>query len=204
MYKSLLSFTTIKSYGDVKKDEILDSDFDIPEAIQEYLDIGYIEEYHGGGGADLNDYFTMNTSNGTSSSPGILKMIKSVPKEITTGIANSLNYTFYNCSYLITLPLFDTSQIKTMASMCEGCSRLETIPIFNTSKVTSMKNMFKLCDNLTNDSLNNIMQMCINATSTYTATKTLANIGLSSAQATICQELSNYQAFLDAGWTIGY
>ena len=34
--------------------------------------------------------------------------------------------------------------------------------------------------------------------------KTLKFIGLTEAQATTCQSLSNYQAFLDAGWTTGY
>ena len=38
----------------------------------------------------------------------------------------------------------------------------------------------------------------------YTNRKTLAYIGLTSAQATKCTTLSNYQAFLDAGWTTGY
>ena len=45
--------------------------------------------------------------------------------------------------------------------------------------------------------------MCVNATS-YSGTKTLAYIGLKEEQATKCATLSNYQAFLDAGWTTGY
>ena len=45
--------------------------------------------------------------------------------------------------------------------------------------------------------------MCANATS-YTGTKTLAYIGLTSEQATKCQSLSNYSAFTAAGWTTGY
>lgn len=34
--------------------------------------------------------------------------------------------------------------------------------------------------------------------------KTLKYIGLSAEQATKCTTLSNYQAFLDAGWTTGF
>ena len=45
--------------------------------------------------------------------------------------------------------------------------------------------------------------MCANATS-YTGTKTLAYIGLTSAQANKCKSLSNYSAFIAAGWTTGY
>ena len=45
--------------------------------------------------------------------------------------------------------------------------------------------------------------MCAGATS-YTGTKTLSTLGLTSAQATICQGLSNYSAFTSAGWTTGY
>ena len=47
------------------------------------------------------------------------------------------------------------------------------------------------------------MQMCINAVA-YTSTKTLSQLGLTSAQATRCKKLTNYQAFLDAGWVTGY
>ena len=47
------------------------------------------------------------------------------------------------------------------------------------------------------------MQMCINATS-HTGTKTLKHIGLTSEQADKCKTLSNYSAFISAGWTTGY
>ncbi|MGN1301209.1 MAG: hypothetical protein ACI4U9_01605 [Clostridia bacterium] len=47
--------------------------------------------------------------------------------------------------------------------------------------------------------------MCINAVGiTGSVYKTLKYLGLTSTQATICTTLSNYQAFLDAGWTTGY
>ena len=63
--------------------------------------------------------------------------------------------------------------------------------------------IFKDCPNLSDESLNNILAMCKNATS-YTNTKTLAYIGLTSAQATKCTTLSNYSTFTAAGWTTGY
>ena len=65
--------------------------------------------------------------------------------------------------------------------------------------------MFSLCSSLTNESLNNIMQTCINLTHLgSTQTKTLNKIGLSQNQATICETLSNWDAFIAAGWTSGY
>lgn len=110
---------------------------------------------------------------------------------------------FNSCASLIEIPNLDTSNSTTMQMMFYKCQKLTTIPVLNTSKVTNMNNTFGNCSSLSNESLNNIMAMCINATS-YTGTKTLKQIGLTSEQATTCQGLSNYQAFLNAGWTTGY
>ena len=46
--------------------------------------------------------------------------------------------------------------------------------------------------------------MCITMTNLTKSYKTLKYMGLNSTQATRCKELSNYQTFLDAGWTTGY
>ena len=88
--------------------------------------------------------------------------------------------------------------------MFSSCTNLTTIPLLDTSSATNMKNMFYGCDNLNNESLNNILQMCINATKVTTSKKTLKSIGLSEEQATKCTTLSNYEAFTAAGWTTGY
>ena len=63
--------------------------------------------------------------------------------------------------------------------------------------------MFYNCPSLSNESLNNILAMCTNATS-YSDTKTLKIMQLTQQQAQICTTLSNYQAFVNAGWTTGY
>ena len=112
---------------------------------------------------------------------------------------------FYGCINLTTIPLLDTSSATNMNSMFNGCSNLTEIPLLDTSSATNINSMFGGCSNLSENSLNNILQMCINAVS-YTGvnTKTLNYIGLSEEQATKCTTLSNYQAFLDAGWTTGY
>lgn len=110
---------------------------------------------------------------------------------------------FVNCSKLIAIPNLNTVECTNMQMMFYNCKQLTTIPVLNTSKVTNMNNTFGNCSSLSNESLNNIIAMCIGATS-YAGTKTLKYIGLSSAQATTCQSLSNWSAFTSAGWTTGY
>lgn len=114
-----------------------------------------------------------------------------------------MNSMFYGCTSLTEIPLLDTSNITTMQNMFYDCTSLTTVPLLNTSKVTNMSGMFYNCTSLSEESLNNILAMCINATS-YTKTKTLKVLSLTSSQATTCQSLSNYQAFTSAGWTTGY
>lgn len=62
--------------------------------------------------------------------------------------------------------------------------------------------MFYNCIKFSDESLDNILAMCINAKKIKN--KTLANIGLSPIQAEICKTLSNYSAFTSAGWATGY
>ena len=68
--------------------------------------------------------------------------------------------------------------------------------------VKTMSHIFDKCSKLSNDSLNNILKICANAVNS--STRTLKGIGITSQQANICKTLSNYQEFLDAGWTTGY
>lgn len=119
---------------------------------------------------------------------------------------------FDGCTNLVTCDLsnLDFSNITSLATMFWGCTNLTTIVFpstIDTSKVTTMAELFgshgKYCPNLDDNSLNSILLMCANATS-YTGTKTLRYLGITSAEATTCQSLSNYQAFVNAGWTTGY
>lgn len=66
----------------------------------------------------------------------------------TTGITN-MQYMFYGCSSLTSVPLFDTSSVTTMQSMFNNCSSLTTVPLLNTSSVTDMQAMFYYCSSLT-------------------------------------------------------
>lgn len=114
-----------------------------------------------------------------------------------------LSNAFSNFATLKKVNLTGTGSVTNLFHCFYFCNDLEDINVFDTSSVGNFNATFTGCNSLTNTSLNNIMQMCINATS-YTGTKTLLQLGLSSEQATRCQSLSNYQAFISAGWTTGY
>ena len=128
--------------------------------------------------------------------------LESVPL-FSTGNVLTMREMFQNCSSLESVPQFDTSSVTNMDNMFNGCLNLVSVPQFDTSSVTGLGSMFSICTKLSDESLNNILAMCINATS-YTGTnKTLAMLGIK--KATLINKiptLSNYQAFLDAGWTI--
>lgn len=124
---------------------------------------------------------------------------------IDTSNTTDMGYMFVNCQSLTNIPLLNTSKVENMSYMLNGCSLLTTVPQLDTSRVTNFANMFSQSLQLSNDSLNNILAMCANATS-YTGEKTLYKLGFRANYylSSRIQALSNYQAFLDAGWTIGY
>lgn len=111
---------------------------------------------------------------------------------------------FKNCTSLITAPILDMANVTRTVDAFSGCTNLTTMPIWNMPKVEFVYNMFAGCINLSDESLNNILVMCINATKVSSQFKTLKNMGLTSDQADKCKTLSNYSAFTAAGWTTGY
>ena len=128
--------------------------------------------------------------------------LTSIPLFNTGKITNMQNM-FYGCTNLTSIPQLNTSKSTNMQEIFAHCTSLVEVPVLDTGKVTSMMDMFFNCTSLSDDSLNNILQMCVNASS-YTKTKTLKYIGLTQEQATKCTTLSNYEAFTAAGWTTGY
>ena len=128
--------------------------------------------------------------------------LETVPMINTSSVTNMYQM-FRNCTNLTTIPEINTSNVTKMDYMFNFCNNLTTIPQLNMNNVSSMSSMFNDCVNLSNDSLNNILASLLTATS-YTGTKTLNRIGLSSTQATTCTTLSNWSACEAAGWTTGY
>lgn len=128
-------------------------------------------------------------------------------KEVIMTITDKCTITqdlFSNCTALTKAPSLNTGNVTNMMEMFENCTSLVNLPLYNTSSVVYIYNAFKGCTALSEDSLNNILAMCVSATNVSASNKTLKHTGLTQEQATTCTTLSNYQAFLDAGWTTGY
>lgn len=110
---------------------------------------------------------------------------------------------FMNCTGLKSVPMLDTSNCTDLRSMFAYCHTLEYVPVLSLKSATLLSNMFMQCYILSDEALNNIMAMCLTAES-YTGTKTLSELSITTTQATRCQSLSNYNAFIEAGWTTGF
>lgn len=113
---------------------------------------------------------------------------------------------FASCHNLISVNKIEGA-LQSCVRMFANCEKLVTIPELDCSNLNSnvaMQDMFDKCPMLSNESLNNILNTCAKSSITKSSYKILKSIGLTSDQATTCEGLSNYQAFLDAGWTTGY
>lgn len=64
---------------------------------------------------------------------------------VNTGNITDMDYMFYWCRGIITIPQFDTSKVTSMENMFLTCSNLISVPFFDTSKVTDMYQMFANC-----------------------------------------------------------
>lgn len=53
---------------------------------------------------------------------------------------------FQNCTWLQSVPLFDTAAVTNMASMFRGCSVLKSVPPLNSSSALDMSDMFNGCN----------------------------------------------------------
>lgn len=110
---------------------------------------------------------------------------------------------FNSCSKLTSIPLIDTSRVTGCANMFYGCNKLVTVPQLDFSNTEDIGNMFYNCKALSDESLNNIMGMCANMVKiTFQDFKKLTYLGISSTKSQVCPTLSNYDAFIAAGWTL--
>lgn len=128
--------------------------------------------------------------------------ITEIPMIDTSAVTNA-NQMFQGYQQLTTIPLIDTSSCTTMQYMFSRCLSLQVVPILDTHLVTSFSRMFENCTSLTNQSLDNILVMCINATS-YTNAKRLSTLSIKTTDYSqeLIESLPHYQEFIDAGWTI--
>lgn len=149
----------------------------------------------------------LNTSNITnmnaafSANPELLYVADDMDLSNCTSVQDVLAF----CIQLVTAPRFlNTNKVKSFWGAFQHDTALINVPLYDTSSCTEMDFMFGECPNLSDESLNNILQMCANTSTSYSNDKTLARVGLSQEQATKCTTLSNYSVFTAAGWTTGY
>lgn len=85
-----------------------------------------------------------------------------------------MNYMFYQCSKLTSVPELDTSKATSMKYMFSYCGSLTSIPLLLTSNVTNISDMFYNCQNLTTipeldtsnvTDINRMLGSCIKLTS---------------------------------------
>lgn len=119
--------------------------------------------------------------------------------------ASSFENMFKNCSYMIEVEpiVFSETVTYELGGMFSGCTNLSKFPVLNLKNCKSLWDTFLNCNNLTTESLSNIIDSIITSEN-YTSTKTLKRIGLSSSQATTCTSFANWQILVDRGWTTGY
>ena len=125
---------------------------------------------------------------------------------LNTSKGENFDGTFLYCSKMTTMQTLDLSNATNISRLCFNCSRLVNFPYMPIPKVIQMNNMFTSCSQLSNDSLNNILRMCAEATAYIEYCKSQGkelrayDIGLTSAQFNTCKTLSNFSAFVNAGW----
>lgn len=181
---------TIRTYTGSKK-TITASDF--PMAIDEMA-----EKVYGNIAFDSSmlwaDYIIGDLRNGQS----YTYITKVSGLEFPTGCSGA----FASATKLEGAYKLETKNATDFSTMFAECTKLMEVDIFDTSDASDMRDMFYGCTNLTDVSIDNILQMCINATS-YNGTKTLAWLGITNQYLLQYAQASDYyQDFLDAGWTI--
>lgn len=171
-----------------------------PTQLEAIADNVYLNNFYGKNGIETGTL--QNTTNLSKDQLKTRIILFNKFNEMTTS-ETSLAFAFSGLD-IKSAPLFDTSNVTEMEYMYEGCTNLVDLPLYDTSNVTNFYNIVNGCP-LSNDSLNNLMLMAVNCDNEhYIGDQTLRTFGLTKEQVQTCVTLSNYQAFLSAGWTTGY
>ena len=112
--------------------------FDWPE-FKKYEDKVYINGKH----VELDDSYKGYTLD--EFKPGEYKVYIEDIDQIT-----NCQCMFYECTQLVSVPLFDVSNVLSMESMFAFCWNLISVPLFDTVNVKDMGEMFRSCINLVN------------------------------------------------------
>ena len=75
--------------------------------------------------------------------------VQALPFRLDTSHATDMQYMFWDCSSLTSVPDLDTSQATNITGMFYSCSSLTSVPDLDTSQATNMRQMFRFCSSLT-------------------------------------------------------
>ena len=150
---------------------------------------------------------TLNTSKVTNMSAmfTMCSVLTNIPNFNTSKVMN-MSWMFSDCIYINSIPNFNTSNVTNMSWMFYDCFNLINVPIFNMSKTTNINNMFYSCDDLSQNSLQNII-ISIPDRDQITGTTTTTNLEYIGLSATQINNLPTYykQMAADKGWYVeGY
>ena len=153
---------------------------------------------------DINRYFASSLNKNSFNQCYGQWIVKEIPDFQLDSSVTSLLNCFASFSELTKIGSFNTTNVTTFQGMFSQCNKLVDVPIFNSASCIKFNDMFNGCWALSDTSLDNILQMCIGATS-YTGTKTLSTLGISNTTyypTSRIQALPHYSDFTTAGWTI--
>ncbi len=128
--------------------------------------------------------------------------LKSVPL-LDTSNATNVYGMFLGCKSLTAIPALNTAKAKTWMGFCNGCTSLVDVPVLSmvSADISSLQFIFQGCPNLSDQSLENIMQSCISV-GTLTYSKDASFIGLTAEQGERLKTLPSYSAWVAKGWTV--
>lgn len=116
-------------------------------------------------------------------------------------------YEMFRYSSIKSAPYFDTSLSTDFTQMFRNTTYLEEIPLYNTSSlgINGLQNMLANSgEYYTQDTVDNILQMCIATNSSTKKLQYLFGMGVSIPSNVNSKAMSSqyYQDFLNSGWTI--
>lgn len=121
--------------------------------------------------------------------------------DLNISSCTTLMYTFQNCYSLKKIGQLQTGNVTDFYYTFQSCNALTDFPVLDMHSATSVDGMLYDCTNLTDESLDNVLQSLASATS-YTGTKTLSVICLWGYNDARIQACPHYQDFVNAGWSI--
>lgn len=157
---------------------------------------------NGGGEDDIDDYIYTSPASNFDISGGA-SLIKSLP---TLNMANrtSIENLFAGCDNLTTLPsLTNITNITNATYLASSCNSLVNVPYYYLPNCRDFTGAFTESLLLSNQSIQNIMQMLINCDNyNYEVTEKILEDVIPADICYKAEDMANYQDFLSAGWLL--